>query len=468
MDAQAGMPARLFERSTGPGPERRVEDVWFESPASGDEEPHVRVGRVPGAAVACPGRGARRGACDARELTWRHLDIWRFRTVAHCRVPRANCHEHGPGTARAPREARPSSHFTALFEAQVLVMAMSGMSVRAVSLQVRESDSRMWAMLGRAVAEAREGADHPGVTRVGIDDTARARGRRHTSAMADVDGRRVAAVTEGRDRGAPGRLCDQLEERGGDRSAVSEVTRDTASPHSPGRAEAMPGAAQAVGRLRVMRLLTRALDGTRCAGARSREGKRRPLGGARHAWPKRPESLTGRRAAKRASLASGRLLTARLRDGGGGARGLLVRDEGGGRRRARPGDLLGHALQRARDEEGGEERRGGARGGPQLVLDARRQRLPGGHELGHPVAQARLEGLRERRLLHNDDLPQAGEAGLLGPVRVGMCYPLETWKSPKKRGASRGPQAHRKMPLVGQRRPALPRTTPQYHRRSGA
>ena len=40
-----------------------------------------------------------------------------------------------------------------------------------------------------------------------------------------------------------------------------------------------------------------------------------------------------------------------------------------------------------------------------------------------------------------------------------------------RRGARRqaGPsRALRKMPLVGQRRPALPRTTPQYHRRSGA
>ena len=35
MDAQAGMLARLFERSMGLGPEWRVEDVWFESPESG-------------------------------------------------------------------------------------------------------------------------------------------------------------------------------------------------------------------------------------------------------------------------------------------------------------------------------------------------------------------------------------------------------------------------------------------------
>ena len=133
MDAQAGMLARLFERSMGLGPEWRVEDVWFESPESGDEELHIRVGRAPGAAVACPECGARCGVYDARERTWRHLDIWQFRTVAHCRVPRADCPEHGPGTVRVPWEVRPNSHFTALFEAQVLVMAMSGMAAGAMS-----------------------------------------------------------------------------------------------------------------------------------------------------------------------------------------------------------------------------------------------------------------------------------------------------------------------------------------------
>lgn len=311
MDAQAGMLARLFERSMGLGPEWRVEDVWFESPEAGDEELHVRVGRAPGSAVACPECGGRCGVYDARERTWRHLDIWQFRTVVHCRVPRADCPEHGPRTVRMPWEVRPGSHFTALFEAQVLVMAMSGMTTAAIARQVRESDSRVWAMLGRAVSEAREGADYSGVTRVGIDDTARARGQRYISVMADLDGRRVVAVTEGRDKGAPGRLCEQLEARGGDRAAITEVTRDMASAYSLGCADAMPRAAQTVDRFHVMQLLNRALEKTRCAEAKSCEEKRRLLRGTKYVWLKRPESLTERQADKRASLASEHLLTAR-------------------------------------------------------------------------------------------------------------------------------------------------------------
>ena len=73
---------------------------YLDCEETGDEELHIRVGRAPGAAVACPECGRRCGVYDARERTWRHLDIWQFRTVVHCRVPRADCPEHGPRTVR--------------------------------------------------------------------------------------------------------------------------------------------------------------------------------------------------------------------------------------------------------------------------------------------------------------------------------------------------------------------------------
>ena len=170
----AGMLASLFERSMGLGPEWRVSEVWFE-----EGEPstlHVRVEGASGAAVPCPECGRRCGAHDARERTWRHLDIWQYETVVHCAVPRADCPEHGVRTVRMPWEVRPNSHFTALFEAQVLLMAMSGMTARAISPRVRVPDPTVWRMLGRAASEARARADYSGVTRVGIDETACRRG----------------------------------------------------------------------------------------------------------------------------------------------------------------------------------------------------------------------------------------------------------------------------------------------------
>ena len=313
MDAQAGMLAQLFERSMGLGAEWRVSDVWFEERDGARDELHVRVAHVRGEAVECPECGRRCGTYDARERTWRHLDIWQYETIVHCAVPRADCPEHGVRTVRMPWEVRPNSHFTALFEAQVLVMALSGMTVTAVASRVRESDARVWAILRRAVSEAREGADYSGVERVGVDDTARRRGQSYVSTMVDLDARRVVAVTEGRDKGAVGRLCDQLERRGGDRSRVLEVTRDMAEAYSVGVATEMPQAAQTVDRFHVMQLFSRATDKVRCRERRESEEKRAMLAGTKYVWLKRESNLTERQLAKRAELDPGRshLRTAR-------------------------------------------------------------------------------------------------------------------------------------------------------------
>ena len=86
---------------------------------------------------------------------------------------------------------RPNSHFTALFEAQVIVMALSGMSVVAIAQQLHETDTRIWRLLGKAVTEARDAADYSDVVRVGIDDTARRRGQSYISIMANLDCQRA-------------------------------------------------------------------------------------------------------------------------------------------------------------------------------------------------------------------------------------------------------------------------------------
>ncbi len=226
MDAQAGMLARLFERSMGLGPEWRVEDVWFEERDGAPDELHVRVGRVPGQAVGCPVCGRPCGACDTRGRTWRHPGIWQCETIVHCAVPRADCGEHGRRTVPMPWEVRPNSHLAAPFGAQALVMALSGMAVTSIARWVRVSGRRVWYMLNRAVGGARGEADCSGTARVGADDTARRRGQDYMSTMAGLDGRRVVAVTEGRDRGAISEPCDQPEGHGGSRGAIAEAACD--------------------------------------------------------------------------------------------------------------------------------------------------------------------------------------------------------------------------------------------------
>jgi transposase len=313
MARDAGMLAALFERSMGLDDAWEVTGTWFEEVEGGSDELHVRVARRRGRAVPCPECGRRCGVHDTRERTWRHLDIWQFRTYVHCAVPRTDCPEHGVRTVLMPWEVRPNSHFTALFEAQVLAACMRGSTVKAVAESLGEDDRRLWDMPDRAVGQAREAADYSGVRRVGVDETSRAKGHTYISTMLDLDGRRCVAVTDGNDRGAVGRMCEQLEAHGGDRTAIVEVTRDMGRAFSSAVTREMPQATQTIDRFHVMQLFTKATDAVRCDERRESDEKRAALSRTKYVWLKREENLTERQRETRERLAPNRshLRTAR-------------------------------------------------------------------------------------------------------------------------------------------------------------
>ena len=165
------------------------------------------MARRRGHAVPCPECGVPCGARDARERTWRHLDIWQSGTYVHCAVPRTDCPEHGAGTVPVPWEVRPNSHLAALFGDRVLAACMRGSTVKAVAEALGEDDHRLWDMLGRAVAQARGSADHPGAGRVGTGETSRAKGHTYISTMPGPDGRRCARRGGRQRQGTAPRMC---------------------------------------------------------------------------------------------------------------------------------------------------------------------------------------------------------------------------------------------------------------------
>ena len=313
MRRDARMLAALLGRSMGLGEAWEVSGTWFEEVEGGPDELHVRVARRRGHAIPCPECGVPCGVHDARERTWRHLDIWQFRTYVHCAVPRTDCPEHGVRTVLMPWEVRPNSHFTALFEAQVLAACMRGSTVKAVAEAPVGDDRRLWDMLGRAVAQARGSADYSDVRRVGTGETSRAKGHTYIPAMPGLDGRRCARRDRRQRLGSVGCMCDQLEAHGGDRAAIAEVARDMSGSFSSGVSEEMPQATQTAGRFHVMQLFSRATDRVRCAGRRESDEKREAPERTKYVWPEREESLTERQREVRERLAPNRshLKTAR-------------------------------------------------------------------------------------------------------------------------------------------------------------
>ena len=148
-------------------------------------------------------------------------------------------------------------------------MAVPGVAARAMSPRARVPGPAAWGVPGGAVPGARAHADHSGVARAGTGETACGRGQPHASAMAGLDGGRAVAMAAGRGRGAPAEPRARLGGHGGDGPAAGEAAGDVPAACRPGVAGAMPDAAQAAGRLRVTRPLSRAAD---LVGRRGRGG----------------------------------------------------------------------------------------------------------------------------------------------------------------------------------------------------
>ncbi|MBQ9067648.1 MAG: ISL3 family transposase [Eggerthellaceae bacterium] len=311
MNPQSQMLAALISKSLNLGPEWTVVDVEMRECDPEPDELHVYVERTPGHALKCPKCGAMHGAYDTRKRTWRHLDIWQYKTYIHCEVPRLDCGDGKPVTAEVPWAAPDAKHFTALFEAQVLVMAMSSMPVAGIAGVVREHDTRIWAMLGRIVSKAHAEADFSGVTDVGVDETARRRGHNYLTSFVDLDGERVMVCALGRDAGTVAEFARELEAHGGDPGAVAVVTCDLSPAFAKGVAEHLPNAERVADRFHVIQLATRQLDKVRAAEAKESKEKRALLSRTKYIWLKNESSLTEGQAERKRSLAKEHLKTSR-------------------------------------------------------------------------------------------------------------------------------------------------------------
>jgi hypothetical protein len=251
--------------------------------------------------------------------------------------------------------------------------------------------------------------------------------------MADLDGQRAVAVTQGRDKEALGRLCAELKEH---RRGPHEGLRGHArygrgilawrgcrdAPGHTERGQVPCGAASDEGD-RPCEVPREARVRREAPAARRDEVRMAQEEGDPHKALARQEG--GARPCEDPSQGG-----TRLPDGRGAAGRLLMRRQGIRRSSPRAPLLVDDALCRGRDKERGEDSQEGAGGDPELVEERLDQLVPGRPQLRRAVRPQHRQGLQEHRLLQDDDLAQARPSGLHSPEEARMRYPLETAKSP--------------------------------------
>ncbi len=233
--------------------------------------------------IVCPVCGE---ACskhdNSPERSWRHLDTMQFATLVVCRVPRADCPEHGVHQMSVPW-AGPKSRFTQLFEAfAIRALQLTKSQVRTAKL-LRLSADQVHDIMHRAVDRGLERRVVGEVPHIGVDEKS-FQGREFGTVLCDLMGKRVLEVVPGRKEDSARKAFETLPKRG----LVKTVCLGMSEAYKNAASSGLGGAELIHDRFHVAALLSEAVDQTR----RAEVKKHAELKESRYLWLKNPENLT--------------------------------------------------------------------------------------------------------------------------------------------------------------------------------
>lgn len=167
--------------------------------------------------------------------------------------------------------ARPGSGFTLLFEA-LLVTFAAAMPVAKIATFTGEQDTRIWRVLDGYVTRERAALDFAAVHRIGVNETAAARGQDVRQHRHGPRHPRVLFATPGRDSTTVGAFAEDLKAHGGYPEAIGDLTCDMSTAFISGATRYLPNAQITFDRFHIMKQLGEAVDEVRRV-----EAKARPL-----------------------------------------------------------------------------------------------------------------------------------------------------------------------------------------------
>lgn len=213
--------------------------------------------------LACPACGAAsQKVHDRLERSWRHLDFFQYEAWLHAEVPRVGCTACGKTTQMSVPWAREGSGFTLLFEALALTMCKD-LPVRQAARDLRVRDKQLWRRIEHYVTQARNKQDMSRVRIVGIDETSLRRGHDYVTVVHDLDAKRLLFCTQGRDHTTIQAFAKDLQDHGGEPTAIAHACMDMSAAYLKGTAAYLPNAQVSYDRFHIVKLAGEAMDEVR-------------------------------------------------------------------------------------------------------------------------------------------------------------------------------------------------------------
>jgi transposase len=202
--------------------------------------------------------------------------------------------------------ARKSCRFTHQYEQKTVAYAAE-MRNTVVSKTLGESNKVVANHVHYAVEEALKYQNFEGTTKLGIDETSKAKGHNYISIGIDMDIGKVILIADGKGSSVLYDFSDQLIVKGGNPLGIEEIVMDMSPSFISGAALYFPNAAICFDKFHVIKMLNEFIDEIR-----RKEAREIPiLRGTKYIWLYNPENLSERQAEQLKKLSKQRLKTAR-------------------------------------------------------------------------------------------------------------------------------------------------------------
>jgi transposase len=239
-----------------------------------------------GAKFKCPVCGKLCPAYDTVQKTWRHLNLFQYKTFIHARIPRIDCSEHKKKQIEIPW-ARNLSGFSLYMESSIMTFAKK-MTIKEAADILGETDKRIWRVIENYVEKAISKQEFSAVKQIGIDETAIRKGHKYISLFVDLEKKKVIHICEGKGAEVVNTFSIKIKKHKGLPENITDVSCDMSPAFIKGIQEHLPNASITFDRFHVMKLMNEALDKVR----KSERVSNEELKNTRYIWLKNPEHLT--------------------------------------------------------------------------------------------------------------------------------------------------------------------------------
>jgi len=239
-----------------------------------------------GSVFCCPACGKEAKAYDTTEKEWRHLSFFQYACYLVVRVPRITCPIDGILQIDVPW-AREKADFTFLFESFAMTLARE-MPVNKVSQIIQVDDNKLWRMMQYYTEAARQQEDYSEVTKIGVDETSKAKGHDYVSLFVDLGERRTIFVAEGKGSETMAAFTQDFKAHQGDPLDITDVSIDMSPAFINGVEANLPNATITFDKYHILKIINTAVDSVR----KTETQKQNVLRGQKYLFLKNRENLT--------------------------------------------------------------------------------------------------------------------------------------------------------------------------------